>query len=49
MVSNVLISGGRLTGVIDTEILGVGDRAIDVARLAFEWHWLALERDRVTW
>jgi aminoglycoside phosphotransferase (APT) family kinase protein len=40
-LSNVLISGGRLTGVIDTEIMGVGDRAIDLARLAFEWHWLA--------
>jgi len=40
-LDNVLIAGGRLAGVIDTENLGVGDRCIDLARLAFEWHQLA--------
>jgi len=37
-LGNVLVRAGRLTGVIDTEHLGVGDRCIDLARLAFEWH-----------
>ena len=41
-LSNVLVDdAGRLSGVIDTEHLGVGDRCVDLARLAFEWHWLA--------
>jgi aminoglycoside phosphotransferase (APT) family kinase protein len=40
-LSNVLVTGGRLTGIVDTEILGVGDSAIDLARLAFEWYRLA--------
>jgi hypothetical protein len=40
-LDNVLVVGGRLAGVIDTEHLGVGDRCIDLARLAFEWHRLA--------
>jgi hypothetical protein len=35
---NVLVSGGRLSGIIDTEHLGVGDRGVDLARLAFEWY-----------
>jgi aminoglycoside phosphotransferase (APT) family kinase protein len=35
---NTLVSGGRLSGIIDTEHLGVGDRAVDLARLAFEWY-----------
>jgi Phosphotransferase enzyme family len=39
-LSNVLVIGGRLAGVIDIENFGVGDRGIDVARLAFEWHRL---------
>jgi hypothetical protein len=41
-LSNVLVGdAGRLSGIIDTEHLGVGDRCVDLARLAFEWHWLA--------
>ena len=40
-LGNVLVCCGRLTGIIDTEHLGVGDRCVDLARLAFEWHWLA--------
>jgi Phosphotransferase enzyme family len=40
-LGNLLVSGGRLSGVIDTEHLGVGDRGVDVARLAFDWHRLA--------
>jgi hypothetical protein len=40
-LSNVLVTGGRLTGLVDTEILGVGDSAIDLARLAYEWYRLA--------
>src|SRR5215472_2781473 len=41
-LSNVLVDdAGRLSGIIDTEHLGVGDRCVDLARLAFEWHWLA--------
>ena len=40
-LGNVLVVGGRLASVIDTENLGVGDRCIDLARLAFEWHLLA--------
>jgi Phosphotransferase enzyme family len=40
-LSNVLVTGGRLAGIVDTELLGVGDSAIDVARLAFEWYRLA--------
>jgi aminoglycoside phosphotransferase (APT) family kinase protein len=40
-LGNVLVVGGRLAGVIDIENLGVGDRCIDLARLAFEWHGLA--------
>lgn len=40
-LSNVLVAGGRLAAVVDTENLGVGDRSVDVARLAFEWYRLA--------
>jgi Phosphotransferase enzyme family len=40
-LSNVLVADGQLAGVIDAENLGVGDRSIDLARLAFEWHRLA--------
>jgi len=40
-LGNILVADGRLAGVIDTENLGVGDRCIDLARLAFEWHLLA--------
>jgi hypothetical protein len=40
-LGNLLVSDGRLTGVIDTEHLGVGDRSVDLARLAFDWHWRA--------
>ncbi len=38
---NVLQAGGRITGLVDVEDLGVGDRGIDVARLAFEWFRVA--------
>jgi aminoglycoside phosphotransferase (APT) family kinase protein len=40
-LGNVLVAGGRLAGVIDIENFGVGDRCIDLAPLAFEWHLLA--------
>ena len=40
-LGNTLVRAGRLTGIVDTENLGVGDRCVDLARLAFEWHWLA--------
>jgi Phosphotransferase enzyme family len=40
-LDNVLVTGGRLAGIIDTENLGVGDRCVDLARLAFDWHLLA--------
>jgi len=40
-LDNVLVTGGRLAGVIDTENLGVGDRCVDRARLAFDWYLLA--------
>jgi hypothetical protein len=40
-LGNMLVRAGRLTGIVDTEHLGVGDRSVDLARLAFEWHWLA--------
>jgi Phosphotransferase enzyme family len=40
-LSNILVRDGYLSGIIDTEHLGVGDRCVDLARLAFEWHWLA--------
>lgn len=40
-LNNLLVRAGRLTGVVDIEHLGVGDRCVDLARLAFEWHWLA--------
>jgi hypothetical protein len=36
-LSNILVADGRIAGLIDAENLGVGDRAIDIARLAFEW------------
>jgi hypothetical protein len=39
-LGNVLVTGDRLAGVTDIEHFGVGDRGIDVARLAFEWHRL---------
>jgi len=39
-LSNVLVAGGRITGIVDLETLGVGDRAVDVATLAFDWLWL---------
>lgn len=45
-LSNILVRGGRLSGIIDTEHLGVGDRCVDLARLAFEWHRLARTRTR---
>jgi hypothetical protein len=40
-LSNVLVLDGRLSGLLDAEHMGVGDRAIDVARLACEWYVLA--------
>jgi hypothetical protein len=40
-LGNILVRDGHLSGIIDTEHLGVGDRCVDLARLAFEWHWLA--------
>lgn len=36
-LGNVMIQDGLMTGVIDLEHLGVGDRTVDIARLAFEW------------
>jgi phosphotransferase family enzyme len=44
-LSNLVVANGRLAGVVDIENLGVGDRAVDAARLAFEW--LRLARDGV--
>jgi hypothetical protein len=40
-LGNMLLRAGHLTGIVDTENLGVGDRCVDLARLAFEWHRLA--------
>ncbi|MDG6105484.1 phosphotransferase [Dactylosporangium aurantiacum] len=37
-LGNVLTDGGRITGLVDLENLGVGSRAVDAARLAYEWH-----------
>jgi len=37
-LGNLLVREGRLTGILDTENLGVGDRCVDLARLAFDWH-----------
>jgi len=37
-LGNMLVRAGRLTGILDTENLGVGDRCVDLARLAFDWH-----------
>ena len=37
-LGNMLVRAGRLTGIIDTENLGIGDRCVDLARLAFDWH-----------
>ncbi len=37
-LGNLLGREGRLTGILDTENLGVGDRCVDLARLAFNWH-----------
>jgi aminoglycoside phosphotransferase (APT) family kinase protein len=37
-LSNALHIAGRLTGIVDLENLGVGDRTVDLARQAFEAH-----------
>lgn len=33
-LGNMLVRAGHLTGIVDTENLGVGDRCVDLARLA---------------
>lgn len=35
--SNILAVGDRLTGIVDTDHLGVGDRSVDVAGLAYQF------------
>jgi hypothetical protein len=35
-LGNVLVDADRITGIIDTENFGIGDRTVDAARLAFE-------------
>ncbi len=46
-LSNILVRdtvrGGRLSGLVDVEHMGIGDRGIDVARLAAEWYTQATE------
>jgi len=37
-LGNMLVRAGRLSGILDTEHFGVGDRCVDLARLAFDWH-----------
>jgi hypothetical protein len=37
------VRGGRLSGLVDVEHMGIGDRGIDVARLAAEWYKQATE------
>jgi Ser/Thr protein kinase RdoA (MazF antagonist) len=36
-LGNVLVDGDQISGIIDIENFGVGDRTVDTARLAFEW------------
>jgi hypothetical protein len=40
-LGNILVADGRLSGLVDAEHMGVGDRGIDAARLAVEWYRLA--------
>src|SRR5262249_19611604 len=41
-LSNVLVSGGVITGIVDWDHAGTGCRATDLATLLFEWQRLRL-------
>src|SRR5258708_23398983 len=41
-LSNVLVRGGVITGIVDWDHAGTGCRASDLAAVLFEWHRLRL-------
>jgi hypothetical protein len=41
--TNILVTGDRLSGIVDIEFLSLGDRSLDLACLAFEYEILRYE------
>jgi len=41
-LTNVLVGGGEISGVVDWDHLGLGSRAVDLTSLLFDWQRLRL-------